>query len=444
MGSRSLSILKKKMKLQLLIAASLLAFAIAAEPAAEQDPMVGEHVDRAIKTTGDAIEATKKAIEDEKKACSEEISESQKWMDSIDEKKLAAMRARRIRDKKNLLEAVKERITVMTDYLGKLKLARGKLVSVINHVNHIYGTAYDEAISAQKESSKIMMLLGLSIGHTYNPGSEFSKIKLPREDKEDEGADESADAAKLDAADKKGSDGKPCENCETETTEAETEHEPETALMEIESSVHASMSRCKGEFCEAAYHYAFDLYKIAHNNAKHDFDDFSADKKIIAFFRTTVSKLIKRKEGRLLNLTKQADELEKSLKEAEGSDKGPLMKIIDMIADHKKRVTDSCAVMKGRSEEMIAELTSLKNCAEGKECGASDPKSQEANSDKSASEAADKLTKEGEDGAKAEAATGSATGSASGSASGGASTSVAKTGATGAQNTAEAVFDQSA
>merc|ERR1712216_239037 len=134
-----------------------------------------------------------------------------------------------IRDKKNLLQAVKERITVMSDYLAKLKLARGKLVSVIKHVNHIYGTAYDEAISAQKESAKIMMLLGLSIGHTYNPGSEFSKIKLPREDKEDEGADESADAAKLDAADKKGSDGKPCENCETETTE--TEHEPETTLM---------------------------------------------------------------------------------------------------------------------------------------------------------------------------------------------------------------------
>merc|ERR1712196_448830 len=273
------------------------------------------------------------------------------------------------------------------------------------------------------------------------PGSEFSKIKLPREDKEDEGGDDAADAAKLDAADKKGSDGKTaCENCDTETTETEPEKEAETTLMEIESSVHASMSRCKGEFCEAAYHYAFDLYKIAHNNAKHDFDDFSADKKIIAFFRTTVSKLIKRKEGRLANLTKQADELEKSLKEAEGSDKGPLMKIIDMIADHKKRVTESCAVMKGRSEEMIAELTSLKNCAEGKECGASDPKSQEANSDKSASEAADKLTKEGEDGAKSEAATGSATGSASG----GASTSVAKTGATGAQNTAEAVFDQSA
>merc|ERR1711981_1406307 len=178
---------------------------------------------------------------------------------------------------------------------------------------------------------------------------------------------------------------------------------------------------------EEEYHYAFDLYKIAHNNAKHDFDDFSADKKIIAFFRTTVSKLIKRKEGRLLNLTKQADELEKSLKEAEGSDKGPLMKIIDMIADHKKRVTDSCAVMKGRSEEMIAELTSLRSCAEGKECGASDPKSQEANSDKSASEAADKLSKEGEDGAKSEAATGAATG---GAAPTGATANAAKTGAT--------------
>lgn len=431
------------MKLQLLIVAALVACAYAQETH-DVDAMVDEHVDRAIKTASDAIATTQKAIGDEKKACDDEIKASQAWMDSIDENKLKAMRARRIRDKKNLLAAVKERITVMSDYLAKLKLARGKLVSVIKHVNHIYGTAYDEAISAQKESAKIMMLLGLSIGHTYNPGSEFSKIKLPREDKEDEGADEAADAAKLDAADKKGSDGKPCVNCETETTETETEQQTETALMEIESSVHASMSRCKGEFCEAAYHYAFDLYKIAHNNAKHDFDDFSADKKIIAFFRTTVSKLIKRKEGRLLNLTKQADELEKSLKEAEGSDKGPLMKIIDMIADHKKRVTDSCAVMKGRSEEMIAELTSLRNCAEGKECGASDPKSQEASSDKSASEAADKLAKEGEDGAKSESATGSATGSASGGASTGASTTVSKTGATGAQNTAEAVFDESA
>ena len=120
------------------------------------------------------------------------------------------------------------------------------------------------------------------------------------------------------------------------------------------------------------------------------------------------------------------------------------MKIIDMIADHKKRVTDSCAVMKGRSEEMIAELTSLKSCAEGKECGASDPKSQEASSDKSASEAADKLTKEGEDGAKSESATGSASGGAAAGASTGASTTVAKTGATGAQDTAEGVFDQSA
>jgi hypothetical protein len=428
------------MKLQLLIVAALVACAYAQETH-DVDAMVDEHVDRAIKTASDAIATTQKAIGDEKKACDDEIKASQAWMDSIDENKLKAMRARRIRDKKNLLAAVKERITVMSDYLAKLKLARGKLVSVIKHVNHIYGTAYDEAISAQKESAKIMMLLGLSIGHTYNPGSEFSKIKLPREDKEDEGADDAADAAKLDAADKKGSDGKPCENCDTETTETETTTtETETALMEIESSVHASMSRCKGEFCEAAYHYAFDLYKIAHNNAKHDFDDFSADKKIIAFFRTTVSKLIKRKEGRLLNLTKQADELEKSLKEAEGSDKGPLMKIIDMIADHKKRVTDSCAVMKGRSEEMIAELTSLRNCAEGKECGASDPKSQEASSDKSASEAADKLAKEGEDGAKSE----SATGSASGGASTGASTGASKTGATGAQNPAEAVFDQSA
>ena len=77
-------------------------------------------------------------------------------MDSIDEKKLAAMRARRIRDKKNLLSAVKERITVMTDYLAKLKIARGKLAGIINHVNTIYGNAYDEAISAQKESANIV------------------------------------------------------------------------------------------------------------------------------------------------------------------------------------------------------------------------------------------------------------------------------------------------
>ena len=186
------------MKLQLLIVAALVACAYAQETH-DVDAMVDEHVDRAIKTASDAIATTQKAIGDEKKACDDEIKASQAWMDSIDEKKLQAMRARRIRDKKNLLVAVKERITVMTDYLAKLKLARGKLVSVIKHVNHIYGTAYDEAISAQKESAKIMMLLGLSIGHTYNPGSEFSKIKLPREDKEDEGADESADAAKLES-----------------------------------------------------------------------------------------------------------------------------------------------------------------------------------------------------------------------------------------------------
>merc|ERR1719393_751543 len=187
--------------------------------------MVGEHVDRAIKTATDAIAATKKAISDEKSACSEEISESQKWMDSIDEKKLAAMRARRIRDKKNLLEAVKERITVMTDYLGKLKLARGKLSKVITHVNSIYGNAYDEAINAQKESARIMMLLGLSIGHTYNPGSEFSKIKLPREDKEDGPIDEPKDE---------------CADCKKE--KADVEEESHSSLMELESQVHAQMS----------------------------------------------------------------------------------------------------------------------------------------------------------------------------------------------------------
>ena len=420
------------MKLQLLIAASLLAFAIAAEPAAEQDPVVGEHVDRAIKTTGDAIEATKKAIEDEKKACSEEISESQKWMDSIDEKKLAAMRARRIRDKKNLLEAVKERITVMTDYLGKLKLARGKLSKVITHVNSIYGNAYDEAITAQKESAKIMMLLGLSIGHTYNPGSEFSKIKLPREDPEDKGPESEPKEEK-------------CEDCAKEKADAEEESKTstETSLMELESEVHAQMSRCKGEFCEAAYHHAFDIYKTAHINAKQDYADFGADKKIIVFFRTTVSKLIKRKEGRLANLTKQADELEKSLAEAEGSDKGPLMKIIDMIADHKERITASCKVMKGRSLEMIGELEALRKCAEGKECGASDPKPQESQVSKS-EDPTETLKK---DEAAASGAEGSASGSAAPAAASASATGSAAPAATAAKEatgSSEQVFDESA
>lgn len=424
------------MKLQLLIVAALVACAYAAEP--DVDAMVDEHVDRAIKTTGDAITATKKAIDDEKKACDDEIKASQAWMDSIDENKLKAMRARRIRDKKNLLEAVKERITVMTDYLGKLKIARGKLVNIIKHVNHIYGTAYDEAVSAQKESAKIMMLLGLSIGHTYNPGSEFSKIKLPREDKEDSnGKDSEEEAKELEAKD--GAGNSECKDCpKEEVTEATTEENTQS-LMELESSVHAKMSRCKGEFCEAAYHYAFDVYKSAHNNAKHDFDDFKKDKEIIVFFRTTVSKLIARKEGRLANLTKQADELEKSLKEAEGSDKGPLMKIIDMIAEHKERVTSSCAVMKGRSLEMIGELEALKNCAEGKECGASDPKTQDASStDNKSSEGAEAETEKA-----SSAATGAATGAAT-------ATADKKTSATGAAsggataNSAESVFDESA
>jgi len=420
------------MKLQVLIVVALVACAYAAEP--DVDAIADEHVDRAIKTTGDAIATTKKAIDDEKKACDEEIKDSQSWMDSIDENKLKAMRARRIRDKKNLLSAVKERITVMTDYLGKLKLARGKLVNIIKHVNHIYGTAYDEAISAQKESAKIMMLLGLSIGHTYNPGSEFSKIKLPREDKEDaSGKDDKAEEKELDAQD----GDKKCEGCDKK--EEADEAQPEASLMELESSVHAQMSRCKGEFCEAAYHYAFDLYKSAHHNAKLDYSDFQADKKIIVFFRTTVSKLIARKEGRLANLTKQADELEKSLKEAEGSDKGPLMKIIDMIADHKERITSSCAVMKGRSLEMISELEALRNCAEGKECGASDPKSQEASEDKSASNAADKLSAGAASGAAA-AASGAAA-PASAAATGQATGAAQSSSSTG--SSAESVFDES-
>jgi hypothetical protein len=433
------------MKLQLLIVAAVVACAYAQEATPEVDSVADEHVDRAIKTASDAIANTNKAIGEEKKACDDEIKSSQTWMDSIDEKKLAAMRARRIRDKKNLLSAVKERITVMTDYLGKLKIARGKLSGIIKHVNTIYGNAYDEAISAQKESANIMMLLGLSIGHTYNPGSEFSKIKLPREDKEDEGKDEAAEAKEIEKADQGAKKKKCVKDCEEEAAEPEPETETETkeaSLMELESSVHAQMSRCKGEFCEAAYHYAFDVYKSAHNNAKHDFEDFNADKKIIVFFRTTVSKLIARKEGRLANLTKQADELEKSLKEAEGSDKGPLMKIIDMIADHKERITSSCAVMKGRSLEMIAELEALKNCAEGKSCGASDPKSQEASTDKS-NDVADQLKKDEDEGEK-KGATGAAEKSASGSAS--TATGVA-TGATGEEGTkptsVESVFDES-
>ena len=120
-----------------------------------------------------------------------------------------------------------------------------------------------------------------------------------------------------------------------------------------------------------------------------------------------MSKLIKRKEGRLANLTKQADELEKSLAEAEGSDKGPLMKIIDMIADHKERITASCGVMKGRSLEMIAELEALSKCAKGEECGASDPKTQDAAP--KADDASEMLKKEE---AAASGAQGSATGSA--------------------------------
>lgn len=434
------------MKLQLLIVAAVVACAYAqeaTEPTSDVDSVADQHVDRAIKTASDAIANTNKAIGDEKKACDDEIKQSQVWMDSIDEKKLQAMRARRIRDKKNLLSAVKERITVMTDYLGKLKIARGKLSGIIKHVNTIYGNAYDEATSAQKESANIMMLLGLSIGHTYNPGSEFSKIKLPREDKEDEGKDEAAEAKAVEKADE---GGKKCKDCveEEETKEPETETK-EASLMELESSVHARMSRCKGEFCEAAYHYAFDVYKSAHINAKQDFEDFNADKKIVVFFRTTVSKLIERKEGRLANLTKQADELEKSLKEAEGSDKGPLMQIIDMIADHKERITSSCSVMKGRSHEMIQELEALKNCAEGKACGASDPKSQEASTDKS-NDAADELKKDQQDGEKKVAeggATGAATEkSASGSAATGAATGAQS--ASGNEKTSmESVFDES-
>jgi len=88
------------MKLQLLIVAAVVACAYAQETTPEVESVIDQHVDRAIKTASDAIANTNKAIGDEKKACDDEIKQSQVWMDSIDEKKLAAMRARRIRDKK--------------------------------------------------------------------------------------------------------------------------------------------------------------------------------------------------------------------------------------------------------------------------------------------------------------------------------------------------------
>merc|ERR1712196_593276 len=100
----------------------------------------------------------------------------------------------------------------MKDYLRKLQMARNKLHDVIGRVNSIYGASYDEAIATQKSAARIMTLLGLSIGHKYNP--EFSKIKLPRED-----ADECPDCQKKDA-----------------------KEAAEVSLMELESEVHQQMA----------------------------------------------------------------------------------------------------------------------------------------------------------------------------------------------------------
>lgn len=382
------------MKLQFILLAALVAFAAAqdatgaeepAQPAINDDAKAGvdeeadSRVMAAVSTTNKAIAATEKKVGEEKTACENEVKGTDDWLALIDEKKLAAMRARRIRDKKNLLEAIKERVTVMKDYLKKLQLARNKLVGVIGRVNTIYGASYDEAISTQKSAARIMTLLGLSIGHKYNPGSDFSKIKLPREDADEANTDEKdldADTHKAVTVEKKEEeetgDATDCPDCQKK----DVKEASDVSLMELEAQVHEQMARCKGEYCETAYHYAFDLYKGAHLNAQADFKNFQSDKKILVGFRTVVSKLITRKEGRLANLTKQADALEEALAKAEGEAKGPLMKIIDEIEVHKANIIASCKVMGGRSKEMIAELEALKACAEGKACGASDSKAE--------------------------------------------------------------------
>jgi hypothetical protein len=384
------------MKIQFILFAALVAFAAAqeatgaeepAQPTINDDAKAGadEEADKrvmaAVTTTNTAIAATEKKVVEEKTACENEVKGTDAWLALIDEKKLAAMRARRIRDKKNLLEAIKERVTVMKDYLKKLQLARNKLVGVIGRVNTIYGASYDEAISTQKSAARIMTLLGLSIGHKYNPGSEFSKIKLPREDAEEANTDDKdldKDSQKAVAVEKSETkeeetgDAIDCPDCQKK----DVKEAADVSLMELEAQVHEQVARCKGEYCETAYHAAFDLYKGAHLNAQADFKNFQSDKKILVNFRTVVSKLITRKEGRLANLTKQADALEEALAKAEGEGKGPLMKIIDEIEVHKANIIAACKVMGGRSKEMIAELEALKSCAEGKACGASDSKSE--------------------------------------------------------------------
>lgn len=362
------------MKLQIIILAALVAFAVAQEPestgatggvdTADAERKVG----MAEETVDKAMEATKKAVEDEKVACAAEIKGTETWISAIDEKKLKKMYERRMADKKALMGAVKDRIVVMQEYLGKLKLARNNLAGVITRVNGVFRVAYEEAVNAQKESANIMALLGLSIGHTYNPGTEFAKIKLPREDAE-EAATQDVEPNDGDASGSgSGSDEEEavdCQDCEKKDAKA-------PSLMELEAQVHTKMARCKGEYCETAYHHAFDLYKTAHVNAEDDFKSFNEDKKIIAFFKLTVSTLITRKIGRLKNLTKQQADLEAALAAAEGESRGPLAKILDEILVHKKRITDSCAVMGDRSAKMLQQLAALKSCVEGKECSASD------------------------------------------------------------------------
>jgi hypothetical protein len=355
--------------MKLFIFLTLLAFAVAQDP--ESISSTGGGVDladaerkvgNAEETIDKAVEATNKRIDEEKAACAEEIKGTEEWTNAIDKNKLKKMFERRMKDKKNLLGAVKDRIKVMEEYLGKLKLARGKLAGVITRVNGVFSGAYDEAVHAQKEASNIMALLGLSIGHTYNPGTEFAMIKLPREDEEEAST---PDTEPADGASSTEDEAVDCQDCEKNDAKA-------PSLMELEAQVHAKMARCKGAYCETAYHYAFDLYKSAHVNAQDDFKAFGEDKKVVANFRLTVNTLINRKIGRLKNLTKQQADLEAALDAAEGESQGPLAKILDDIMVHKQRIVESCGVMGDRSKKMLAKFAALKSCVEGKECSASD------------------------------------------------------------------------
>jgi hypothetical protein len=363
-------------------------------------------VGAAEETIENAVENTRKRMDEEKTACAEEIKGTQEWMDAVDEAKLKKMFERRMNDKKKLLGAVKDRIKVMEEYLAKLKLARGKLAGVITRVNRVFSGAYDEAVHAQKEATNIMALLGLSIGHTYNPGTEFAMIKLPKEDDEDASVPdtEPADGAssKHEHSEEEAVD---CEDCEKNDAKL-------PSLMEVESKVHAKMARCKGKYCETAYHYAFDLYKSAHTNAQDDYKAFDEDKKIIANFRLVLNTLINRKIARLKNLTKQQADLEATLEAAEGESRGPLAKVLDDIMTHKKRIIDSCAVMGDRSKKMIAQFAALKSCVKGEECSASDTADEKASEKAKTVEAAPK-----EEESNAATASTGATGDAAGDAS---------------------------